>query len=66
MGEMSTAYRILVGKPEATEDTTQKIRCRWEGMDWRHLAQDRDQWQSLVNMIMNFHIPEKVGNFLIS
>jgi len=28
----------------------------WEGMDWMHLAWDRDQWQALVN----------VGNFLTS
>jgi hypothetical protein len=24
-----------------------------EGMDWIHLAQDRDQWQALVNTVMN-------------
>jgi hypothetical protein len=23
------------------------------GMDWIHLAQDRGQWQALVNMAMN-------------
>jgi hypothetical protein len=26
---------------------------RWEGVDWIHLAQDRDQWQGLVNTVMN-------------
>jgi hypothetical protein len=25
----------------------------WEGVDWRHLAQNRDQWQALVNMAKN-------------
>jgi hypothetical protein len=25
-----------------------------EGVDWPHLAQDRDKCQSLVNMVMNF------------
>jgi len=25
----------------------------WEVVDWIHLAQDRDQWQALVNMIIN-------------
>jgi hypothetical protein len=29
----------------------------WEGVDWIHLAQDRDQWQALVNMIMNPQVP---------
>jgi hypothetical protein len=24
-----------------------------EGVDWIHLAQNRDQWQGLVNMVMN-------------
>jgi hypothetical protein len=26
----------------------------WGGMDWIYLAQNRDQWRGLVNMIMNF------------
>jgi hypothetical protein len=25
-------------------------------MDWVDLAQDRDQWRALLNMIMNFQI----------
>jgi len=25
----------------------------WEGVDWIHLAHDRDQWWALVNTIMN-------------
>jgi hypothetical protein len=25
----------------------------WEVVDWMHLAQDRDQWQALVNTVMN-------------
>jgi hypothetical protein len=25
---------------------------RWEGVGRIHLAQDRDQWQAMVNMIM--------------
>jgi hypothetical protein len=33
-----------------------RMDCReivWKGVDWMHLAQDRDQWQVLVNMVMN-------------
>jgi hypothetical protein len=26
---------------------------RWEGVDWLHLAQDRDQWLAVVNTVMN-------------
>jgi hypothetical protein len=29
----------------------------WGGMDWIDLAQDRDQWMTLVNTAMNFRAP---------
>jgi hypothetical protein len=28
-----------------------------EDVDWIHVAQDRDQWQAFVNMVMNLQIP---------
>jgi hypothetical protein len=28
-----------------------------DGMAWIDLAQDRDQWRTLVNMIMNLRVP---------
>jgi hypothetical protein len=34
------------------------------GMDWIHLTQDRDQWQTLVNTVTNLQVPYYVGNFL--
>jgi hypothetical protein len=30
---------------------------RWEGVDWIHLAQDRDWWQVLVNMEIHLWVP---------
>jgi hypothetical protein len=29
----------------------------WEGVDWMHLAQDRDQWKTPVNTVMNPWLP---------
>jgi hypothetical protein len=29
----------------------------WDGMDWIDLAEDRDQWRTLVNAIMKFRVP---------
>jgi hypothetical protein len=26
---------------------------RWEDMDWIHLAEDRDKWQAVVNIVIN-------------
>jgi hypothetical protein len=29
----------------------------WDGLNWIDLAQDRDQWRALVNMVMNLRVP---------
>lgn len=38
----------------------------WDGMDWIHLAQDRDQWWTLVNTAMTLRFPQDVAKFFSS
>jgi hypothetical protein len=63
------AYRILVGKPEGKRPLGRprhrwvdniKMDLRetgWDGVDWIDLAQDRDNWRSLMNTVMNLWVP---------
>jgi hypothetical protein len=68
-GEKRNACRILMGKPEG-KGSLERPRCRWEdnikmnlreigwgGMDWIDLAEDRNQWRALMNMVMNLWVP---------
>jgi hypothetical protein len=64
MGETRNAYRILMGKPEGKRPLGRPRRkwmdnrsyIGWDGMDWINLAQNRDQWRALVNMVMNLRV----------
>jgi hypothetical protein len=38
----------------------------WEGVDWIHLAQDRDQWWAVLNTTINFKVPLEADNSLTS
>jgi hypothetical protein len=38
----------------------------WQGMDWIHLAQDRDKLRAVVNTVMNIRVPHNAVSFLTS
>ena len=42
----------------------QEVGC--EVMDWIDLAENGDRWRVLVKAVMNFRVPQNVGNFLAS
>jgi len=41
-----------------------KIEC--DIVAWFYLAQDKGQWRSLANTVMNLWVPQKAGNYLTS
>jgi hypothetical protein len=76
MGDVRNEYKILVGKPKRKglfggpgrrwEDTI-RIDVReigWGGVDWIHLAEDRDQLRAFVNTVTNIRVSQNPGNFL--
>jgi hypothetical protein len=58
LGEKSEGRRSLE-KPRPRWDNNIKKDLRqigrW-GVDWIHLAEDRDKWQAVVNVVMNFRV----------
>jgi hypothetical protein len=69
MRRKRNAYRKLVGKPEVKRPLGRPRRrwvdniqmdlreIGWDGMDWIGMAQDRDQWRTLVKTVINLRVP---------
>jgi hypothetical protein len=64
MGEKRNAYRLLVGNPEGKRPLGRPRRRRvdlgetgWGDVDWIVLAQDRNRWRALVNLVLNLWVP---------
>jgi hypothetical protein len=78
MGTKRNAYMMLVpmsegkkplGRPRRGWVDDIKIDLRdigWDSMDWIDVAQDRDQWRTLVNTVMNLRVPLNPWKFLSS
>jgi hypothetical protein len=70
MGEKRNAYRLFVGKPERMiplgrprRRWVDKIRIvGWGDVDCIGLAQDRDRWRALVNLVMNLQVSKNAWN----
>jgi hypothetical protein len=68
MGEKRNVYKLLVRKPEGKRPLGSP-RSSWVdnikmdlieigcgGVDWIGMAQDRDKWRALVNVVMNLRV----------
>jgi hypothetical protein len=69
MGEKRNAYTLLVGQPEGKRPLGRARRrlvdnikidlgeVGWGDVDWIGLAQDRNRWRALVNLVLNLRVP---------
>jgi hypothetical protein len=73
-----SVYKVLVGKAEGKRPF-ERPRRRWEdgmrmniretgwgSVEWIQLAQHRDQWRALVNVVMNLRVLAPRSQFFLS
>jgi hypothetical protein len=73
VGEEGCTY-VIGGKARRKKRPLGRPSCRWVdnikidlgeiecgGMDWTGLAQDRDKWRALVNVVMSLRVPRNAG-----
>jgi hypothetical protein len=67
MGEGRNLYMVLVGKPEGKyhledQGVDGRMGSKWTlrrlagGVEWIHLAQDRERWWAVVSAVMNLRV----------
>jgi hypothetical protein len=67
--EERNVYRVFVGKPEGkrplkNQGVDGRMGSKWTlgrlvgggGVEWIHLAQDRDRWLAVVNAVTNLRV----------
>jgi len=69
MGERRDAYRVLAGKPDGKRPLGTPRRGWWaknkidfkevvcEGVGWIDLAEGKNKWRAVVNVVLNLRIP---------
>jgi hypothetical protein len=73
LGGWARSWQLLTGIDQlvtkcytGTRTWTVFRELKWEGVDGIHLAQDREQWRTLVKTVMNLRVPLKARNFFTS
>jgi len=76
LGKRRIAHSVLEGKPKGKRplgrsslrwQENSKLdleEVRWGGLAWTDVTKDREMRRAVVNVVMNFLVPQNEGNFL--
>ena len=53
-----------VGRRREVNIKTDLKEVRWKGVGWTDLSQDRGQWRTTMNTLLNIRVPQNAGNLL--